>query len=291
MIIPERKLSIILLIIGTIGISFGGLIMRSVSTADSWQIIFYRALSFVITFSFVLFYKYRNQFFSKILKTGIYGFLGGIIYMIGNLFFLHSFANTTIGNTLFTVSTIPFITAIISYIFLNEKIKKENIVIILVSLIGILIILNDSIISGDLIGILFALLCALFFSFYILILRKSKHIDMIPAGLLGGIFIVIVSFIFKKGDIFIDFNDILLCFLWGAILNGFMNLVFIFSTRHLLASEVTFFMLIEFCLGPIWVWFYFDESLSTNSLVGGLIILFCVSVFTFKEIKRSQKFI
>jgi hypothetical protein len=40
MIIPERKLSIILLIIGTIGISFGGLIMRSVSTADSWQIIF-----------------------------------------------------------------------------------------------------------------------------------------------------------------------------------------------------------------------------------------------------------
>ena len=207
------------------------------------------------------------------------------------IFFLHSFANTTIGNTLFTISTIPFITAIISYIFLKEKIKKENIVIILVSLIGILIILNDSIISGDLIGILFALLCALFFSFYILILRKSKHIDMIPTGLLGGIFIVIVSFIFKKGDIFIDFNDILLCFLWGAILNGFMNLVFIFSTRHLLASEVTFFMLIEFCLGPIWVWLYLDESLSVNSLVGGLIILFCVSVFTFKEIKRSQKFI
>jgi drug/metabolite transporter (DMT)-like permease len=89
----------------------------------------------------------------------------------------------------------------------------------------------------------------------------------------------------------IDFNDILHCLLWGAILNGFMNLVFIFSTRHLLASEVTFFMLIEFCLGPIWVWLYFDESLSINSLVGGLIVLFCVSLFTYKEIKTSQKFI
>ena len=52
MIIPERKLSIILLIIGAVGISFGGLIMRSVNTADSWQIIFYRALSFVIIFLF-----------------------------------------------------------------------------------------------------------------------------------------------------------------------------------------------------------------------------------------------
>ena len=69
MIIPERKLSILLLIIGTIGISFGGLIMRSVGTADSWQIIFYRASSFVITFSVVLFYKYRNQFFGKNPRT------------------------------------------------------------------------------------------------------------------------------------------------------------------------------------------------------------------------------
>ncbi len=50
-------------------------------------------------------------------------------------------------------------------------------------------------------------------------------------------------------------------------------------------------MLIGFCLGPLWVWLYLDESLSINSLVGGLIILFCVSLFTFKEIKRYQKFI
>ena len=46
------------------------------------------------------------------------------------------FATTTIGNTLFTVSIIPFITAIISYIFLKEKIKKENIIIMLFALIN-----------------------------------------------------------------------------------------------------------------------------------------------------------
>ena len=94
--------------------------------------------------------------------------------MIGNLFFLHSFANTTIGNTLFTVSTIPFITAIISYIFLKEKIKKENIFIILVSLIGILIILNESTISGDLIGILFALLTILLLAVFLKFFWKFR---------------------------------------------------------------------------------------------------------------------
>ena len=51
----KRKLSIIFLIFGVIGISFGGLIMRSISSGDPWQILFYRSLSFSITFSIILF--------------------------------------------------------------------------------------------------------------------------------------------------------------------------------------------------------------------------------------------
>ena len=73
-----------------------------------------------------------------------------------------------------------------------------------------------------------------------IIIRNFRNIDMMPSSLIGGIFIVIVSFIFKDGNIFTSFHDILYCFLWGAILNGFMNIAFIFSTKHLHASEVSF---------------------------------------------------
>ena len=45
--ISNRNLSILLLIIGFVGISFGGLIMRNINTADPWQIAFYRALAFL----------------------------------------------------------------------------------------------------------------------------------------------------------------------------------------------------------------------------------------------------
>ena len=68
----NRKLSILLLITGSVGISFGGLIMRNINYADAWQIAFYRALSFIFLITLILFNKYR---FSIVSKIKILGFL------------------------------------------------------------------------------------------------------------------------------------------------------------------------------------------------------------------------
>ena len=70
--ISPRKFSVLLLIVGSTGISFGGLIMRSISSGDPWQILFYRSLSFSITISIILFFKYKLKFINIIKKTGIY---------------------------------------------------------------------------------------------------------------------------------------------------------------------------------------------------------------------------
>ena len=76
--------------------------------------------------------------------------------------------------------------------------------------------------------------------------------------------------------------------LWGALLNGFMNCVFIFSTKHLYATEVSFFMLIEFSLGPIWVWLFLDESLRNETLLGGIIVISSLALFSLFQIKKVR---
>ena len=116
---PNKSLSILLLIIANAGISFGGLIIRNVDTADAWQVGFYRGLGFVISFIFILIYRYRMDFINSVNKTGYYGFMGSIFLMIANIFFIHSFKSTTIGNALFTVSSIPLITSMLAYFFLK----------------------------------------------------------------------------------------------------------------------------------------------------------------------------
>ena len=280
--------SIILLIIATTGISFGGLIIRNLDSSDAWQVAFYRGLGFVITFIFILIYRYKKYCFKSIMNTSYYGLIGGIFLMIANILFIHSMTITSIGNSLFTVSTIPFITSILAFFFLKEKIEFKTFILMVFAFVGIFIMFKSSIGSNDYIGNILAFGCALSFSFFILLIRNLRNIDMMPSSLIGGIFIVIVSYAFKEGNIYISLHDILFCMLWGALLNGFMNSVFIFSTKHLYASEVSFFMLIEFSLGPIWVWLFLDESLRNETLLGGIIVISSLALFSLFQIKKVR---
>ena len=111
---------------------------------------------------------------------------------------------------------------------------------------------------------------------------------MMPVSLISGVLLLIVSFVITHGDLNVPFHDIMLCFLWGGVLSGFLNCVFIFSTRYLLASEVTFFMLLECSLGPYWVWIFLDETISQETFYGGIIVMISVAVYSLFEIKNSK---
>ena len=67
-----------------------------------------------------------------------------------------------------------------------------------------------------------------------------------------------------------------------------MNIAFIFSTKHLHASEVSFFMLLEFSLGPFWVWIFLNELIRFQTLIGGIVVMSSVTLFTFFQINRSK---
>ena len=152
--------------------------------------------------------------------------------------------------------------------------------------LGISVMIKISIESDDYIGNFLALGCALCFSLFLLILRNSRNIDMIPSGLIGNILIMLVALFFCEGVRDIQLNDIIYCILWGAVLNGFMNFVFIFSTKYLFASEVSIFMLLKFCLGPIWVWIFLNESLRIETLIGGIIVITSVAFFSINQIRK-----
>ena len=111
---------------------------------------------------------------------------------------------------------------------------------------------------------------------------------MMPVNLISGLIILIVCFVINRGNMKVPTQDILLCFLWGGILMGFMSSIFIFSTRFLLASEATFIMLLEFSLGPFWVWIFLNETISQETFYGGIIVIFSVMLYSLLEIKKTK---
>jgi len=64
--ISNHNYSVLLLIIASVEISFGGLIMRNIDYADAWQISFFRSLGFIFSVTIVLFNKYRFNLFKDI---------------------------------------------------------------------------------------------------------------------------------------------------------------------------------------------------------------------------------
>ena len=148
--------------------------------------------------------------------------------------------------------------------------------------------IKDGLETGGIYGNIMALVCAFSFSTFVIILRKSRNIDMMPASLISAVLIVIVSFVICIGNINVPIQDIFLCFIWGGVLMGFVHSVFIFATRFLLASEATFFMLLEFSLGPFWVWIFLNETISQETFYGGIIVMISVAVYSLFEIKNSK---
>ena len=285
----KKSLSIFLLLLSSIAISFGGLIMRNIEVANAWQIIFYRSLFFSISISLILIFQYRFIFFKNIKQIGYPGLLGAIFYTIANIMFVHSFANTTVANALFTLSSIPFLTALLAYYVLNENLSMRTVIIMLTAFLGIVIMIGEGLALGQVYGNLMALGTALSFSCFAITLRKFRNVDMLPTLLVAGLFILFITFIISYDALKLPIRDLFLCFLWGGILSGFVNYIFIYATRHLYASSVTFFMLFEFALGPFWVFIFLNETVSINTLYGGMLVMICVLVYSLFEIFNSNK--
>ena len=276
--VEKRLLSILLMTIGSVAISFNGLVLRNIETADDWTIIFYRALSFSITIFIYLFFIHKKRIFKKIIQIGISGLIGGFVLGISNVCFILSMTTTSVANTVFTISLIPFITALFSLLILKEKLAQITVYTMIAAFFGVLMMFYGSLKIGELWGNMLALITAISFSIYTIIIRSNKNIDMLPCLLISGIMAMGLTSFQNVGSLQISTHDFFLCFLLGGVLSGFVNCCFVFATRHLIAAEATLFFFIEIALSPFWVWLFLNEIISPNTLIGAIIILISILI-------------
>ena len=271
--LPKRGWAMFLMIVCCITISIGPLLFRNMENADIWQISIYRSISWITALLIILFFKYRLEILKQIFAIGRWGVIAGVFLASAQIFYMHALDNTTVANVMFILSAIPFVTAITAFLFIKEKIKLSTILMMMIAVIGIFIMVSEGVKSGNVFGNLMALITLLCFSSFPVILRNNRHIDMLPTLLVPAVIIGLVGLMIKGSDLTVSSNDLALSFIWGGLLNGFAHSIFIIATRHLLAAEITLFMLLEFTLGPLWVWSFIGETPSPATPVAELTTL------------------
>ncbi len=82
--------------------------------------------------------------------------------------------------------------------------------------------------------------------------------------------------------------DLILCFVLGGLLSATVNTLFVAASKHLFAAELTLFMLLEFTLGPIWVWIFVNEVPTSWTLIGGSVVIIAVLFKSGLEILKGN---
>ena len=142
----------ILIFMGALSLSFGGLIVKSFEGATLWQILFWRSLFFSLTVLSFLIISYRKKTFSAFYNSGLPGVFGGIILSFGFCGYVFAMYNTTVANTNFIISLQILFLAIFGYFFLKEKISATTLVSIILAISGVFLMVGNSLSPGELSG-------------------------------------------------------------------------------------------------------------------------------------------
>ena len=285
----RRGFAIMLMVVSSVALSFGGLILRNIEQADAWQINFYRSLALVAAIAVLLVWQYGGDTFARTVRIGRAGLWAGSLIAVAGILFIQAISNTTIANTMFCLSAIPFITAALAWIFLKEPLRRITLYAMIIAAAGVVVMVVDGFGIGSGYGNLMALATACCFAGFTVIVRSNRHIDMLPTLLLSGVLIAAVAFAVRFDDLAVPAKDVALCFLWGGVLSGLGNGMFIVASRHLLAAELTLFMLLEFALSPLWVWLFIAETPTAWALMGGALVIGSVTVRALFEMRGTGR--
>ena len=277
--------------------SFGPLVVRYMDQPNlvPWQYLFARGITIFLILNIFLFFDEGKNFYKNYLKIGISGIVGGTGLGIAMMAFIWSIINTTAAITLLCLAAMPFITAILGFIFLKEKISMNVWLAILIATVGIIIMSIGGSGKTSLFGLFFGLLSAVGFSVFSVSLRWRKETPKFTTVAFAGIFCAIVSAIVMINNnihfVSSNYNEGL--FATHGMLVCLGLILYSIGSKAIPAAELTLLSLTEVIGGIFWVWlplFGINEAPSTNTIIGGFLIFVSIIYYSL-TIKTNRRFI
>ena len=292
--LKNPKIAIPIALMAGIFWSFGPYVVRNIDEAHTvpWQYLLTRGMVIFLLLNFFLYMEEGLNFFNNYKKIGISGLIGGCGLAIAMITFIWSITNTTAAITLLCLAAMPFITALLGFLFLKEIISSNVWMAILVATVGIIIMALGNNEKNTLFGFILGIISAIGFSVFSVSLRWRKETPKFTTVALAGLICFIVSLIviiYKDISLFSSSKNQSLFALHGAIVCLGM-ILYAIASKNIQAAELTLLSLTEVIAGIFWVWLPWlgiNEIPETNTIVGGFLIF--LSIFYYSLLVRSNK--
>jgi len=277
--------------------SFGPLVVRHMDQANlnPWQYLFARGVIIFILLNIYLFFEEGIEFYKNYFRIGLSGFIGGSGLGVAMITFIWSITNTTAAVTLLCLASMPFITALLGFLFLKEKITTNVWLAITIATIGIVIMALGDFEKGSLIGFMFGIISSTGFSIFSVTLRWRKETPKFTTVSFAGIFCVVVSTFFiidsQANFTSTSLNQGLFAVHGTLVCLGLI--LYSIGSKAIPAAELTLLSLTEVVGGIFWVWlplFGINEVPSNTTVIGGFLIFLAIVYYSLLD-KNSKRII
>lgn len=257
------------------------------AASDAWTLTFIRGIMvFLAICAYWAFRRLSGRYVPPLIPGRI-GAAVALIYGLSNFMFMVAVHETTTANLVFILAFMPMFAALLSWMFLGERISVSTGLAMVAALLGVGIIVWDGFGQSSALGDLLALAVAFGMAAALTITRWSGlDVSLTPgAGHLMSSFLAL----------FVAVPVMLEPAQWGWLgINGFLLVplalgLLALGPRYLSSPEVAMFFLLETVLAPVWVWLILNERPSQASLVGGTIVISAIIAHSLWQLSASKK--
>jgi len=292
--LKNPKVAIPIVLFAGILWSFGPYVVRHIDQPETvvLQYLFTRGLVIFFLLNIYLFLEEGSNFYKNYFKVGMSGLVGGVGLGSAMITFIWSITNTTAAVTLLCLAAMPFITALLGFLFLKERISITVWIAIIVATFGILVMAYDNTEENSLPGLIFGLISALGFSIFSVSLRWRKETPKFTTVAIAGLFCFLISTVMlsNSGANFLSTGKNEALFATHGTLVCLGLILYSIGSKNIPAADLTLLSLTEVIGGIFWVWLPWlgiNEIPSTNTITGGFFIF--IAIFYYSLIMQSNR--
>ncbi len=295
--LKNPNIAIPIVLIAGILWSFGPYVVRHIDQPElvPWQYLFARGIVIFALLNIYLFLEEGKEFYKNYFKIGLSGLIGGLGLGLAMITFIWSITNTSAAITLLCLAAMPFITALLGFLFLKEQISVNVWTAIGLASIGIVIMALGNSEKTSVLGLVFGLVSAIGFSIFSVSLRWRKETPKFTtvaiAGLICCLFSALMIILNDTSFLSSSKNQALFATHGSLVCVGLI--LYSIGSKNIPAAELTLLSLTEIIGGIFWVWLPIlgiNEVPSTNTIIGGFLIFSSIIYYSL-IIQHNRRFI
>ena len=259
--------------------SFGAVTARLADGSDAFQYLAWRSVGIIAVIEGWRLARRQRLHSITAFTTGPRMLIANVCLLTASLGFIYAVKTTSVATAAFLGSTTPLFGVLASRVFLGERANRRTLISIMVAFIGLLVMLVDNLDAGNLVGDLAAVTAAVGFAAYTTVVRSDPKRDWSPVmpGYSLMMIAICATVIVSNGDQLVPpTQDIGWALVHGGLFIVAGTRLYNGASRTIPAAAMTVFAQSEMVLVPLWAFLVLAEQPSTQTLIGGAIIVAAV---------------